>query len=318
MRKRLAAVAMVLSFGVAGLGQTLHTEAKLESPVAMQSALLCSQGSELVGVGKDGAVYLWKLGAAENGAAPRKLTVPDGPVKSLSCSGGTALVAGVGGDKYVSLDAESGEVKSRLEIKGVRDFAVSPDGELLAVGIDGAAPELWNLKTGQKVATGVTNFAGSFTVTFSPDGSKFLATDGDANSRAYDRSGKLLYTAEGEKLANFSAGFTADSKRFATCGAGGEIAFYDAETGRRLAATPRSVNVLNGLEISPDGKYLVAAEYDNFSFKPLGRMVWDREAGKARPLDVGGMHVIGRGRDDSHILLVSQDEGKAITVASLR
>ena len=219
MSKGLAAVAMVLSFGVAGMGQTLHTEAKLESPEPMQFALLCRQGTELAGVAKDGAVYIWKL---KNGAAaPRKLVVPGAKIGDITCSNGKGLVAWLGGDSYASLDAETGAVKSRLEIKGEKDMAVSPDGELLAVAIKGRPPQLWDLATGQKAATGVTNFGGSYTVTFSPDGSKFLTTDGDANTRVYDRSGKLLSVAEGETLTNFSAGFTADSKRFATAGAGG-------------------------------------------------------------------------------------------------
>ena len=67
------------------------------------------------------------------------------------------------------------------------------------------------------------------------------------------------------------------------------------------------------LTMSPDARFLLAQERDNFTLRPVGWMLWDTSSGAAGPFDMGKMRPIGSGRDASHLLLVTQ-EGETVTV----
>jgi hypothetical protein len=56
---------------------------------------------------------------------------------------------------------------------------------------------------------------------FAHDGNLILVTDGDTHVRAYDRKGKLLYTAEAGLLEPFDLSLSADGKAFPVAGAEG-------------------------------------------------------------------------------------------------
>ena len=178
--------------------------------------------------------------------------------------------------------------------------------------------QLWDTHSGQKLATGVNNFASSNFAIFSPSGETFLSTDGDSYVRAYDRHGKLLYAADGGLLEGFGAAFTSDGNRFAAASADGTISLYDAASGKKLKTSATCGNPIFYLGISPDNRYLIALEMDDFSFKPIAIGIWDMNSENIRTLNVEVGKMIGAGADQSHFLFIKQEDPKTLGVYSLQ
>jgi WD40 repeat protein len=158
----------------------------------------------------------------------------------------------------------------------VNSVAVSPDGKILAAGTgrwlfmskDPSAPEpgtvrLWDLETGQEMATlkGHTDTVRS--VAFSPDG-RLLATGSD------DKSAKLWDIATLQVLATFgghknginSVAFSQDGKRLATASSDTTVKLWDLAARRELATLEGHKHWINSIAFSPDGKILATSSFD--------------------------------------------------------
>ena len=317
MSMRLFAVALFSLCGMAASGQVLHSVAKLDSPVAIRSAVTCDQGAQVAGVGDDGALYVWKLPSA----AARKITVPDGHVEMVACGGGNTLAAWLGEGKaqVLVLDMGSGEVRKHIHSDGyLWQFALSPDGSLLAIATNTSPTQLWDTHTGEKIAVGVTTMGASNTAGFSPDGNMFVSGDADTVIRGYDRRGKLLFAADGGLLEPFDIAFTGDSKTFAVASAGGTVSLFEAASGKKLKTTISCGNPIFRLKTSPDSKQVMALELNDFSFKPTAIGLWDMRSGEIKKNAVEASNVIGMGADASHLLLIKLEGPKAVTVYAVQ
>lgn len=297
------------------LGQTLHLETKLQSTVPLLLATTCERGTKVVGIGADHALYMWTLPSAQ----PRKVDIPDGAaVHDINCAGSNTLAAWLDG-KAVILDLDTGKVRSHINSRGfLSGFGLSPDGSMLAISNTLDPVQVWDTNSGQKLVTGVNNFASSNFAVFSPSGDVFLSTDGDSYVRAYDRRGKLLYTADGGLLEGFAAVFTSDGKRFAAASADGTISLYDAASGKKLKTSASCGNPIFNLGISPDNRYVIALEVDDFTIKPVAIGIWDMNSENIRPLKVEVEKMIGPGGDTSHFLLIKQEDPKTLGIYSLQ
>src|SRR5215469_4388588 len=313
MSKTLSAILSLACFTTAAVGQALHLETKLQSTVPLLLATTCERGTKVVGIGSDHALYLWTLPSTQ----PRKIDT-GGDVHDINCAGRNTLAAWLDG-KAVILDLDTGKLRSRINSRGdLSGFSLSPDGSMLAVSNNIDPVQLWDTNSGQKLATGVNNFASSNFAVFSPSGETFLSTDGDSYARAYDRQGKLLYTADGGLLEGFAAAFTADGKRFLTASADGTISIYDAASGKKLKTSASCGNPIFNLQISPDGRNAVVLEMDDFTFKPVAIGIWNMNSENIRPLDVEVEKLVGPGADKSHFLLLKQEDPKTLAIYSLQ
>jgi len=313
MRKTIFALSFLACFTTATLGQALHLETKLQSTVPLLMATTCEHGTKVAGIGTDHALYLWNLPSTQ----PRKIDT-DGEIHDVNCAGRNTLAAWLDG-KAVILDFDTGKVRSHINSRGsLSGFGLSPDGSMLAVSNNIDPVELWDTSSGKKLATGVNNFASSNFAVFSPSGETFLSTDGDSYMRAYDRHGKLLYTADGGLLEGFGAAFTPDGKQFVAASADGTISLYDAASGKKLKTSASCGNPIFNLAISPDGQYIVVLEMDDFSFKPVAIGIWDMHSENIRPLNVEVEKLFGPGADKSHFLFIKQEDPKTIGIYSLQ
>ncbi|GAC1620833.1 MAG: hypothetical protein PVS2B2_16840 [Candidatus Acidiferrum sp.] len=315
MKKQLFSVALFSMFGMAAFGQALHTEAKLDSPVPLDYAITCESGTELAAIGHDGAIYVWTLPSGQ----PRKISVPDGRVSSMACAGRKTLVAGFVDGKVLVLDLESGDVRQRIDAKfPMHAVALSPDGSLIAIATIESPTQLWSAHTGQKLSTGVTKIGASTSAAFSPNGDMFVSTDGDTYIRAYDRNGKLLYSADGGLLEPFAVTFGGDGKQFAVAGAEGVISLFDTATGKKLKSSINTGNPIFGLQMSPDGQDIAALELDEFTLEPAVIGLWDTRSGGVKPLAVEAKNVIGTGTSKSHLLLIRREGPRTLTICSVQ
>jgi WD40 repeat protein len=300
----------------AAFGQTLHPEAKLDAPVPIRRAVTCEAGAAILGVGEDGAIYTWTLPAT----APRKISLADGPVSRVECAGAHTLAAELRhGRKVFILDARSGEVRQRIDAQApVQAIALSPDGSLLAVATSLFPTQLWNTQTGTRIATGVTNIGAAWTTAFSPTGEMYVAADEDTNLRAYNRSGKLLYAADGGVLEPFALAFSGNGKQFAAAGADGVIRVFDSASGKLLASSTSVGHPIFALTMSPDGQRVASLSVDDFRLDPLGLGVWDVRSGEVKPLAVEPKSCVGMGAGKSHTLLLTKTGENALQVSSLQ
>jgi WD40 repeat protein len=315
MRSALYFIALLTSLAAAAVGQTIHPEATLETLVAIDSAITCEQGAQIVGVGHDGAIYAWTLPSP----TPRKITVADGPVQAVTCAGGKTLAAWRKGGIVVLLDLNSGQERLRINPGGrLWGFALSPDGSLIAVASNIGPSQLWNTHTGQKISTGVMKIGSSNSAAFSPNGEMFVSADTDTSARAYDRDGKLLYTADAGLLELFAAAFTGDSKYFTVASADGTVRLFDAASGKNLKTSSSSGNPIHVLAMSPDSQRVMALELDDFTDRPVAIGLWDMHSDAIQPLAINAADVIGLGTNQSHLLLIKQEAPKTVTVYSLQ
>lgn len=315
MKAQLCGLALLSLSAIAAFGQTLRSEAKLDAPVPIRSAITCEMGARVIGVGEDGAIYTW---TPPSGAA-RKLIVPDGPVHSMACAGGKTLAVGLENGTVLLLDAESGDLRRRIEPKDpVGPVALSPDGSLLVFATISIPAQLWDTHTGQKLSVGTTKMGSSAAIAFSPDGSVYVSADEDTYLRAYDRKGKLLYSADGGLLEPFAVVFTGDGKQFAVAGAEGAVFLHDAASGKRLKSSMKSGYPIFDLMMSPDSKYVAALELDDFKLVPAAIGLWDMQSSDLKALAVDPKTVIGAGPGKSHMLLISKDSATALTISSVQ
>ena len=150
-------------------------------------------------------------------------------------------------------------------------LAISPDSQWMAIA-SGDEVKTWSMVDGKEVGKPLfhilTNQAVGSVVnlSFSPD-SKYLLTAGlDSNARVWDwRTGKIACPALKHIEDVYAAAFTPDGKYVIT-GSRGKFCgphIWELNTGRRISPSWNRSLVRDGqtvvdLDISPDGKYLIA------------------------------------------------------------
>ncbi len=185
--------------------------------------------------------------------------------------------------------------------------AFSPDGRTLATGIRGENPappgelKLWDVATGELLATMRGHSSGIIAVAFSPDG-RTVATGGlDNTVRVWDvASAALRGTLRGHRSEVVEIVFSPDGRTLASSAAfpsrgatlrdSDEIRLWDVETGQErgvLQFENLDRTDIYALAFSPDGRGLVtgSSHTDRDSGEITGRVtMWDLATGEWEPI----------------------------------
>lgn len=233
------------------LDGTLQASKTLRAPAAQNlSRFVLLKGSlQAAAIGDDNAITIW-----DASGQPQVLRSGIAPLTSLSYSPELGLLATSGGaiwdltPNYLPPEYRSPAIRT----PNVRSIAFSPDGQRLALVADQAKPQLWDVRSGNKLrdfgANDYTEYPSG--IAFSPDG------------------------------ATLAASKAAPSAPF-------EIWLWDPATGARKGTAiglPRPgvpdslLSMLpyaaaDGIAFSPDGK-LVAAGGENRSFDTTAPIIW--------------------------------------------
>ncbi len=318
---RLLSSGLLTVFGTLCAAQELHLEAKLQAPAEITYATTCGNGTQLLGVTKDGDLYRW---ATLSGPAQRILSnqkITRRRITNFACSrDGKWIAAGVGGKEVLVIDSATLEPTQSFQVSNhdLGSISFSPDGSLLAVTANDSATQLWDVRTGQRLATGKTILGASTAAAFSPDGKRFLSADEDTVIRAYTVSGEPLYSSEADLLEPFGVAFTPDGKQFVVAGAGGTVSLFDATNGHKIKTSASRGNPIFNMTMVPDGRRVCALEFDDFKFEPVALSLWDLNSNEWKKVDVDPKTILGAGTAKDHLLIIRSEGSQALSLWSLQ
>jgi RNA polymerase sigma factor (sigma-70 family) len=184
-------------------------------------------------------------------------------------------------------DTQTGQLRRRaLGIEG-QLFVVrfAPDGKTFAGGTSGGMIHLWETATA-KLRRKIKGHADNVqALAFSPDGAALASGGSESSVRLWDTgTGKQLNALAGHQERITAVAVAPGGKVIATAAWDHSIRLWDADTGRELRRFSRTPSEklpfgtskdVYSLIFSPDGKWLVAAGYEN--------KVWLWELDKGEP-----------------------------------
>ena len=159
--------------------------------------------------------------------------------------------------------------KLREPRERVTSIAFSPDSTKIASGA-GHDVKLWEVSTGENIATFQGQEGRIESVMFSPDSTKLAVGAAEGV--------KLLNILNGEHIDllgaiwNLSVAFSPDGKMLATASGTG-VRLWEVSTGKSLTALQRHPRVVNAVVFSPDGLTLASTSWS-------GAEVWEVTTGQ--------------------------------------
>jgi WD40 repeat protein len=174
----------------------------------------------------------------------------------------------------------TGEVVRSFDVQnGCLDARLSPDKRLLAASCEDGFAHVWDLGTGQEIRRFEHKASSNPRVRWSPDGRQLLTCGVDTVIKLWDfESGQLIreFTPADSALpAAMGIAFTPDGKQFVTGGQDKILRLWDVETGAQIRTFVGHTDLVWGVDISPDGKYLVSSSVDSG-----GARLWDLATGQ--------------------------------------
>ena len=261
--------------------QTLHLFAsraskstRHRSPVT--SVAFSPDGTKLASGEINGPVKLWEVSTGRN---INTFHGPRGLYRSVAFSADGARLASsiAGGYGTVEFwDVTTGKNINTIagHLDGVNSIAFSPDGAKLAAGVSGSGVKLWEIETGQQVATFSEKV---ISVAFSPDGMTLASTHPGTlgGIKLWDiETGRNIVTLQGSRERVWSVVFSPDGARLASGSDDKNVRLWDVETGENTATLRGHGNGVWSVAFSPDGARLASGSKDKTV------KLWDVETGK--------------------------------------
>ncbi|MFZ5857937.1 MAG: WD40 repeat domain-containing protein [Chloroflexota bacterium] len=190
----------------------------------------------------------------------------EGWVRSVAFTpDGGSLITVADDDTVRIWEVGTGSLLSTIEnLTGARVLAVSPDGEMLAVGLQNKTIELRRLPDGELLQTlsGHNDWVRS--LAFSPDGQKLASGAFDATACLWDvPSGTLEHTLLGHQSSVLGVAFSPDGKTLATGSVDRTVRLWDVMTGAPAKVLVGHINFVYSVAFSPDGRVVASGAGDN-------------------------------------------------------
>ncbi|KAJ6020943.1 hypothetical protein N7540_006447 [Penicillium herquei] len=141
--------------------------------------------------------------------------------------------------------------------------AFSPDGQIIASGLEDKTIKLWETRTGQELQTLHGHSDCVQSVAFSPDGQLVASGSSDGSIKLWDsKTGQELRTLQGHSEWVQSVAFSPDSQIVVSGSSHRTIKFWDTKTGQELHTICHS-DTVQLVVFSPDGQIIASGSDDN-------------------------------------------------------
>ncbi len=188
---------------------------------------------------------------------------PDGQTIALGTADGTVRLHRIEKEDSRTLSGHAGLIN---------DLAFSPDGARLVTASGDSTARVWDVSTGNLVASLEGHGDVVWSAVFSPDGSRVLTGSFDGSARLWDRDGTPLGVLIGHSSLVYRAVFDPTGERIATVGLDGSARIWSAKvhsTVRFLVGHP-----VYSAAFSSDGQRLLTLSIDGTA------RVWDVRSGR--------------------------------------
>jgi WD40 repeat protein len=217
-------------------------------------------------------------------------------------------------------------IGENLKWEAVSAIAISPDGQILAIGSHNYARAggggesfftLWNLKTGEQLLTlfqgSISEFFDSssdqeppdrrvgglhgdyiYSIAFSPDGQTIAAGMSNKTIKLYNvKTGQEIRTLRGHKYAVHAIAITPDGQTLISGSSDNTIKLWNLTTGQLIRTIQAHTKPVHAIALSADGQFLASGSADK-SIK-----VWQLKTGKllSRLVDIGEIRSVRFSQD---------------------
>lgn len=144
----------------------------------------------------------------------------------------------------------------------VHTVALSPEGQLLAVGRSDGKIKLWNPQTGDSIRTLNGHTAAVNSILFSPDAQILISASADRTIKIWDvQTGKVLHTFNNAEGVN-AITLIPESQILISGSVDRTIKFWDLESGTVLQTLIGHTDQVTSLAMSSNGQILVSGSAD--------------------------------------------------------
>jgi WD40 repeat protein len=149
------------------------------------------------------------------------------------------------------------------KLGSILTIAFSPDGKRLATGDTDSCIRLWNVATGEQIATCLGHEDWVRGIAFSPDGQMLASGSEDKTIRLWQvESGQSIAILEGHRSWVWSVNFSPDGKLLASGSDDREIRLWDVASHRCINTLTEHQNLVRSVCFSPNGNLLASGSTD--------------------------------------------------------
>jgi WD40 repeat protein len=305
---RRAARAVIVSAAAALACAVAEIASAEEKPIVMletgghqsliKSLAFIAKDKYLLSAGDDKVIRVWDWRARKTVRTIRGQVRagPEGELYAMALTRDGQWLA-VGGweesDAIRLYDFASGELKALLKGHSnvVQSLAFSPDGRLLISGGQDKTAILWDVEQGTLLRRLEGHTDHIYGVDFTPDGARVVTASYDMTLRLWNvADGALLGEMRGHKDKIRSLAVSKRSGIIASGDRSGAILLWDGRSGKFLQVFARVAGVVEALNFSPDGKFLLST---CGQASPCHDRVWELASGRQ----------VIRHRIDDHVVL---------------